>query len=566
VSAASGIAPNRLRVVPLGGLGEIGLNLMVLELHGAGSDAALAAVAIDCGVMFPALDTPGVDLVIPDLGYLRSLGDRLLGVLVTHGHEDHIGALPFLLREREVSIFASPFSMALIEAKLAEHKLAGVGRRVTFAPRDRWSLGPFDVEALNMTHSIVDAAGFVIRTPLGTIVHTGDFKVDHTPIDGRVADLARLGELGSEGVLLLFSDSTNAERPGTTASERSVSVGLERVFQRATGKVLVSTFASHVHRMQQIVDLSLKFDRRVAIAGRSLVENLRIARELGKLAAPDDLFVDVDEVKDLPRERVTLLAAGSQGEPRSALSRIATEDHPTLSASSGDVVVLSARVIPGNERPVTTLVNHFARRGAEVFWEGSADIHTSGHASQDELRLVLRLTRPKYFVPVHGEYRHLVRHVGLAVESGVEAERCFLLEDGETLVIDDEGAKLGDRVEAGRVFVDGKGVGDVAEVVLRDRRHLSQDGLVLAILGIHPTSGEVVAGPDIVSRGFVLEGVHQSLLQDARAAILAGLETISPESRGDPLEVHDSVRRTLKRFFDKRLDRRPMILPFIMEM
>jgi ribonuclease J len=556
----------RIRVVPLGGLGEIGLNLMVLEYYRAGSDAVESAVAIDCGVMFPGFDTPGIDLIIPDLGYLRGLGERLLGILMTHGHEDHIGALPFLLRECDIPVYGSAFTMALVEAKLAEHRLLDRTRRTTFAPRDRWTLGAFEIEALHMTHSIVDAVGFALRTPLGTIVHTGDFKIDHTPIDGRVSDLTRLGELGSEGILLLFSDSTNVDRAGTTPSERTVGLGLERVFQRAAGKVLASTFASHVHRLQQIMDLSKKFDRKVALVGRSLVQNVSLARALGKLTVPDDLFVDLAALTDLPPERVTLVAAGSQGEPRSALSRIATDDHPIVKAAPGDVVVLSARVIPGNERAVTTLVNHLCRRGAEVHWQGSTDIHTSGHASQDELRLMLRLTRPKYFVPVHGEYRHLVKHVALAVETGLERDRCFLLEDGETLVVGESGARLGERVEAGRVFVDGKGVGDVEEVVLRDRRHLAEDGLVLAVVGIHPTSGDVVAGPDLVSRGFLLEGAQQPLLEEARAAILSALDNISPESRGDPMEVQESVRRTLKRFFDKRLDRRPMILPFIMEM
>ncbi|MET0153355.1 MAG: ribonuclease J [Candidatus Binatia bacterium] len=556
----------KIRIVPLGGLGEIGLNLLVVEAYAAGTDAVEAAVAIDCGVMFPSLETPGIDLMIPDLGYLRGLGDRLLGVLVTHGHEDHIGALPFLLREREVPIYATPFSMALIEAKLAEHHVLDKGSRTTFAPRDRWRLGPFEVEALQMTHSIVDAVGFAIRTPVGTIVHTGDFKIDHTPIDGRTCDLARLAEIGAEGMLLLLSDSTNVDRPGTTPSERAVRSGLERAFQRAAGRVIVATFASHVHRMQQVVDLSLRFGRKVALAGRSLVQNVKIARELGKLDASDDAFVALDELGDVAPSQLTLLAAGSQGEPRSALSRIATDDYPSVAAGPGDVVVLSSRVIPGNERPISSLVNHLCRRGAEVLWEGTADIHVSGHASQEELRLMLRLAQPRYFVPVHGEYRHLVKHVALAVESGLARDRCFLLEDGQTLVIGADGARAGERVEAGRVFVDGKGVGDVEEVVLRDRRHLSQDGLVLAILGVHPTSGAVVAGPDLVSRGFVLEGAHQPLLQEARAAILAALEGISPEGRGDPVAVQESVRRTLKKFFDKRLDRRPMILPFIMEM
>ncbi len=560
------MARGRIRVVPLGGLGEIGLNLMVLELYGAGSDAVEAAVAIDCGVMFPGMDTPGIDLMIPDLGYLRGLGERLVGMLMTHGHEDHIGALPFLLRECNVPIYASAFTRALIEAKLAEHRLLDSARLTTFAPRERWSLGPFEIEALHMTHSIVDAVGFVIRTPVGTVLHTGDFKIDHTPIDGRVSDLPRIAEVGAEGVLLLFSDSTNVHRAGTTPSERVVGIGLDRVFQSTSGKILAATFASHVHRVQQFVDLSVKYGRKLAVAGRSLTQNLKIARELGKLSVPDGTLIDLDEVADLPSQQVTLLATGSQGEPRSVLSRIATDDHPQLRAAPGDTVVLSARVIPGNERPITTLVNHLCRRGADVYWEGRADIHTSGHASQEELRLMLRLTQPRYFVPVHGEYRHLVRHVQLAVETGIDRERCFLLENGGTLVIDADGAKIGDRVEAGRVFVDGKGVGDVEEVVLRDRRHLSEDGLVLAILGIHPTSGEVVAGPELMSRGFLLEGAQQAILQDARSAILAALETLSLESRGDPVEVQESVRRTLKRFFAKRLDRRPMILPFIMEM
>ncbi|MGH7823250.1 MAG: ribonuclease J, partial [Candidatus Binatia bacterium] len=349
-------------------------------------------------------------------------------------------------------------------------------------------------------------------------------------------------------------------------SERTVGVGLERVFQRATGKVLAATFASHIHRLQQFIDLSARFDRKVALAGRSLIENVKIARDLGKLSVDEEALIDVEEIKDLPPNCVTLIATGSQGEPRSVLSRIANEDHPELSALPGDVVVLSARVIPGNERPITTVVNHLYRRGAEVYWEGTADIHTSGHASQDELRLMLRLTKPRYFVPVHGEYRHLLRHVQLAVETGLDRGQCFLLEDGDTLVLDAEGAKRGEPVEAGRVFVDGKGVGDVEEVVLRDRRHLSEDGVVLAILGVRSATGEVVAGPDLVSRGFLLEGPNQPMLEDARGSILAALANISAESRGDLIEVQEIVRRTLKRFFDKRLDRRPMILPFVMEM
>lgn len=555
-----------LRIVPLGGVGEIGLNLMVLELLAPGSDQARAAVVIDCGVMFPTLETPGIDLMIPDLGHLRALGDRLLAVVLTHGHEDHVGALPFLLREQRTPVYGSEFTMGLVAAKLAEHGLRDGANLSTFQPRDRLAIGPFEIEPFCMTHSIVDSMGLAIRTPLGTIVHTGDFKIDHTPVDGRTSDLARLADLGSEGVLLLFSDSTNAERSAATPSERAVAPALERIFRQTPGKVLVTTFASHVHRLQQVVDLSVKFDRKVALIGRSLVDSVEIARDLGKVEIPSDALLDASDVPDLPPDRVTILASGSQGEPRSALARIAMDDHPHVKAAPGDAAILSARIIPGNERQVSALVNHFFRRGAEVYWGATSGVHTSGHASQEELKLVLRLTRPHYFVPVHGEYRHLVRHVQLAVETGVPEERCFLLEDGNTLTIDRDGIRRSEPVEAGRVFVDGKGVGDVEEVVLRDRRHLAEDGLVLAILGVHAPSGEVVAGPDLVSRGFVLEGASQPILDEARSAILGALAEISPESRSDFAEVQEAVRRTLKRFFKKRLHRHPMILPFIMEM
>ncbi len=555
----------RLRLVPLGGLGEIGLNLMLLELHSSGGPLPDAALAIDCGVMFPTAETPGIDLVIPDLGYLRSLGSRLLGVALTHGHEDHIGALPFLLREQPMPVWGSAFTMGLVTNKLAEHGIGDEQLHV-FEPRSRFEVGPFGVEPLHMTHSIVDAAGFAVHTPLGTVVHTGDFKIDHTPVDGRTSDLDRLAELGGEGVLLLLSDSTNVGRPGTTPSERSVAPALEHVFMRSRGKVVAATFASHIHRLQQVIELSAKHERKVALLGRSLIENVRIARGLGKLAVPTEAIVSLDEIQKLPSEHVTLLTTGSQGEPRSALARLAAGDLADVAIEPGDSLVLSARVIPGNERAVTTLVNHAVRRGAEVFREEILDVHTSGHASQEELKLVLRLVRPKYFVPVHGEYRHLARHVRLAVETGVDAERCFLLEDGESLVIDGAGARRDEPVPHGRVFVDGKGVGDVQELVLRDRRHLAEDGLVLAVLGIDRASGDIVVGPDLVSRGFVLEGASQSLLDEARAAVVGAVGAIAAESRTETAEVQEVVRRTLKRFFSKRLDRRPMILPVVMEM
>ena len=559
-------ATGRLRLVPLGGLGEIGLNLLVIEHFAEGAAEPDAAIAIDCGVMFPTLETPGIDLVIPDLGHLLALGDRLRGVFLTHGHEDHVGALPFLLRELEVPVFGSAFTIGLVEGKLAEHALAGAARLSVVAPRERVTAGPFEVEAIRVTHSIPDAYAFAIRTPLGVIVHTGDFKIDHTPIDGETSDLARLAELGADGVLLLLSDSTNATRPGTTPSERAVTPGLERVFRETRGKVIATTFSSHIHRMQQFLDLSEEHSRHVAMVGRSLVQNVALARRLGRLRCARDPSTDLEEIAKRPPGEVTLMAAGSQGEPRSALSRIATDDHPHVSAGPEDAIVLSARVIPGNERAVNTLVNHLCRRGARIHARDECGVHVSGHASREELKLVLRLVRPRTFVPVHGEYRHLVEHLGIAAESGVDPERGFLLEDGQTLVFDAEGVRRGEPVEAGRIFVDGKGIGDVEELVLRDRRHLAADGVLLAIVGIHAANGDVVAGPDLVTRGVLLEGANADLLSEARDAVLRGLAELGTESRGDLVEVQETVRRTLKRFFAKRLDRRPMILPWIVEM
>ena len=559
-------SPGALRVVPLGGLGEIGLNLLVLEFVPAGASAADAAIAIDCGVMFPTLETPGIDLVIPDFGYLRNLGDRLLGVVLTHGHEDHIGALPFLLREQDVPIWGSEFTMALVGAKLAEHGLRDAARLSTFAPGERVAIGPFDVEPFRVTHSIPDAVGLAIRTPAGVVIHTGDFKIDHTPIDGRVSDLARLAELGDEGVLLLLSDSTNSGRTGVTPSERAVARGLERAFREAHGKVLASTFASHIHRLQQFMDFSAEFGRRVALIGRSLVQNVELARGLSKIRLPREPMVDVEETAGIPGRELTVIAAGSQGEPRSALTRIAMDDHPHVKAAPDDVMILSARVIPGNERAVGAMVNHLFRRGVAIHWNDDCAVHVSGHASREELKLVLRLVRPRFFVPVHGEYRHLAQHVRLAEETGVAADRCFLLEDGQTLMLDGGGARRGDPIEAGRVFVDGKGIGDVGELVLRDRRHLAEDGVLLAILGVHSANGQVVAGPDLVSRGVLVEGSNPELLAEARDAILLALAEISPESRADLVEVQETVRRSLRRFFNRRLDRRPMIVPWIVEM
>ncbi len=544
-----------LRVVPLGGLGEIGLNLLVLELGDT-------AIAIDCGVMFPDEQMLGIDVAIPDVTYLRGIRDRFRAVFLTHGHEDHIGALPYVLGEMPVPVYGTPLTIGFVRERLRQHGLDAALETYGRAPV---RVGPFTVEPFAMTHSIPDSVGLAFRTPVGTVVHTGDFKLDQTPLDGRLPDLRRLAELGAEGVLLLMSDSTNVEHPGVTPSERTVGVELERIFREAQGRVVVTTFSSHIHRMQQVIDLSVRFGRRVALVGRSLVAHTTVARDLGLLVVPDGALLDVAAVRDLPAREVTLITAGSQAEAASALVRIAMDAHKHVALAPGDTVVLSSRIIPGNERAISSLVNHLYRRGAIVYYDRTAPVHVSGHASQEELKLVLNLVRPRHFVPVHGEYRHLVRHVRLATQVGVPADRCHLLEDGDVLEVDGEGARRTERVTAGRVFVDGKGVGEVEEFVLRDRRHLSEDGLVLAVIALAQQSGDIVAGPDLVSRGVVTEEASGEVLERAREEIVDALAAINPESRTDPAEVKEEVRKALRRYF-KRFDRRPVILPFVLEM
>jgi len=550
-----------LRIIPLGGLGEIGLNLMVIEYCPSGSDE-VAAIAIDCGLMFPEREMLGIDVVIPDLSYLREKR-HLQAVVFTHGHEDHIGALPHLLREFNVPVYGTPFTLGLLRDKLEEHRLLDKTELHEFSPRQSWQVGPFTLEGIHVTHSIVDAAALAITTPLGTIIHTGDFKLDQTPIDGQRSDLPRLAEWGERGVLLLLSDSTNVERSGATPSERIVTRPLENLIAHAPGKVLVATFASHIHRIRQVIDLSLAQGRAVSVVGKSLVGNIEIARETGHLKIAPDALVDVTKVPDRDPRTITLLTTGSQGEPLSALSRIAVGDHPQVKLAPGDMVILSSRVIPGNERTIARLIDHLSRRGATVYYEAIACVHVSGHACQDELQLMLNLVRPRFFVPIHGEYRYLARHCQLARDVGIDPAGVFLLEDGHVLEINAEGAQVVDPVQAGRVFVDG--LGGIEEEVLRDRRHMAEDGLVVVILGIEQQSGKLLSGPDLLSRGF-LPSTNGEGYEAAKEVIRTTLSELPRESLTDTGVVKERVRQALRRYFRRTLGRRPVVLPFVMEM
>jgi ribonuclease J len=550
-----------LRIIPLGGLGEIGLNLMLIE-YCPDDSGETVAIAIDCGLMFPEREMLGIDIVIPDFSYLREK-NHLKAVIFTHGHEDHIGALPHLLREFNVPIYGTPFTIGLLRDKLDEHELLDQTEIHEIHPRKSWTVGPFTIEGIHVTHSIVDAVAFAITTPLGTIIHTGDFKLDQTPIDGRGSDLARLAEWGERGVLLLMSDSTNVERSGATSSERTLTRPIEDLISHAQGKVVVATFASHIHRIRQVIDLSLSQGRTVGVVGRSLVGNIEIARDTGHLQFPSDAFLEVSKISDRDPRTVTLLATGSQGEPMSALSRIAVGNHPQVKLRPGDVVILSSRVIPGNERAISRLIDHLYRRGAEVYYEAVACVHVSGHASQDELQLMLNLVRPRYFVPIHGEYRFLVRHCDLARGVGVDPTGVFLLENGHVLEISADEAREVESVRAGRVFVDG--LDGIQHEVLRDRRHMAEDGLVVAILGIAQQTGELLSGPDLLSRGFLPSNDGEDFAA-AKEAVCAALNELPPESRTDIGVVKEQVRLSLRRHFRRTFGRRPVVLPFVMEM
>jgi ribonuclease J len=547
-----------LRIIPLGGLGEFGLNMMLLE-YGE------SAIAIDCGLMFPGADLLGVDLVIPDVTYLLERQDRLKALILSHAHEDHVGALPYILNQFSVPIFGTRLTLGLINNKLREHDLDDTADLREITAGRPWEIGPFQVEGIRVTHSLMDCLALAIETPVGTVIHTGDFKIDNTPMEGEMFDFQRFAAYGEKGVLLLLSDSTNIERSGYTPSEREVGKNLEQIFRESRGKVLVSTFASSIPRIQQVVDISEGCGRRVVLSGRSMIRNGQVAAELGYLKLPRNFMTENEAWHELPGERLTFLTTGSQGEPLSVLHRVALDDHKSIKIDRGDTVILSSKFIPGNEKTISNLINHLYRRGAEVHYEKVSEIHVSGHASQEELKTMLQLTRPRYFVPIHGEYRHLVRHWKLAQQVGVPEDHCFILEDGDVLEMTATTAKKIAPIQVGRVFVDGKGVGDVGDIVIRDRRHLSEDGMVLAVMAIHQQSGEIVAGPDLISRGFMREEEGEEVLGQARKVVLDILANLNRETRTDPAELQEEVRKALRRYFRKRFERHPVVLPYIIE-
>ncbi len=549
---------NTVSVIPLGGVGEIGKNSTVVECNGE-------ILVVDAGVMFPGEDMPGIDLVIPDFTYLEENKEKVRGILLTHGHEDHIGALPYLLPIVDAPVYGTRLTLGLVEARLKEHGLNGKARLQCVRAGQKLRIGPFEVEFIHVNHSIADVVALAIHTPAGIILFASDFKFDQTPIDGRPTDFHKLAELGDKGVTLLLSDSTNAERPGYTLSEKVVGETFKDVFRQAKGRILVSTFASNIHRIQQIFDAAYEHHRKVCVIGRSMVNVVSIASELGYLRIPENLLVELEELDRLPKEQVVVITTGSQGEPMSALTRMAMAEHRDIGIIPGDTVVISSSPIPGNEKLIGRTINHLFKQGAEVIYHAVSGVHVSGHASQEELKLMLNLCRPKYFVPVHGEYRMLVKHARLAEMVGIPSDSILICELGDVIEIDETGASKTRKVTAGQVLVDGLGVGDVGNIVLRDRRVLAQDGILIVVLTIDKVTAEIVAGPDIVSRGFVYMRESEELIEEAREKVKMALNECELQQVTEWGIIKDRTREVLSRFLYEKTKRRPMILPIIME-
>ncbi len=548
----------RLRIIPLGGLGEVGKNMTVFEY---GDDI----IVVDMGSIFPREDMPGVDLVIPDTTYLAKNASRIRAYVITHGHEDHIGASPYILRNLPAPVYGTRLTLALVEHKLKEHRVSGIQLNV-IQPGDSIKIGDsFEVEFLKANHSIAGAVMLAIKTPMGTVIHTGDFKIDYTPIDGRVTDLGRLAELGREGVLLLMADSTNVERPGYTMSERTVGETFMNLFGKAAGRIIVAMFASNVHRIQQVVDAAVRYNRKFCLVGRSMLNVSKVAMQLGELKIPEGRLISVDDLDRYDDDEVVVMTTGSQGEPMSGLARMAFAEHRKLEIRKSDMVIVSATPIPGNEKSVSRVINQLVRSGANVIYEAIEDVHVSGHACREELKLIHTLAHPKFFIPVHGEYRHLHQHADLAMSLGLPAEHVQIIQTGDIMEIGAKKLGVVGTVPSGEVLIDGLGIGDVGAVVLRDRKHLSQDGLLVVIMVVDRSSGMVVSGPDIISRGFVYMREADALVEGTRNAAKGVLESFGRIDPSDWNHVKGDVREAVQKYIYDNIKRSPMILPVIVE-
>ena len=551
--------PSNLKIIPLGGLHEIGKNITVFEYEDE-------MIVVDCGLSFPEDDMLGIDLVIPDITYLEKNVDKIKGLVITHGHEDHIGSVPYLLKKINIPIYATKLAAGLIRNKLEEHNLLRSTKLYEVEQGQTIKFGNnFKVEFIRSTHSIPDSVMLAITTPVGTILHTGDFKVDFTPIDGKIMDFGRIAELGNQGILALMSDSTNSERKGFTMSESTVGEVFDKLFQHCTKRIVVATFASNVHRVQQIVNSAVKHDRKIAVCGRSMINMITTARELGYIKCPENIFIDIDMINNYTDDHLVIITTGSQGEPMSALTRMAAGDHRKVKITQNDLVIISATPIPGNEKFVSKVIDDLMQIGAEVVYSSLEDIHVSGHACQEEQKLILALAKPKYFIPVHGEYRQLIAHSETAQSMGIDKDNIIMLQNGRILEINEEEAELTGTVTNGRVLVDGLGVGDVGSIVLRDRQHLSQDGLIVIVLTMDSSTGEVVAGPDVISRGFVYVRESENLMDDVKSVVRHEIKKCEDKGIRDWATIKSNVRENLRDYIFTKTKRNPMIIPIIME-
>ena len=549
----------KLKIIPLGGLHEIGKNITVFEYENE-------MIVVDCGLSFPEDDMLGVDLVIPDITYLERNVDKIKGLVITHGHEDHIGAVPYLLKKINIPIYATKLTVGLIKNKLEEHKLLRSTKLHEVNQGQTIKLGKnFKVEFIRSSHSIPDSVMLAITTPAGTVLHTGDFKVDYTPIDGKLMDFGRIAELGNKGILALMADSTNSERKGFTMSESSVGEVFDKLFLHCTKRIVVATFASNVHRVQQIVNCAIKYNRKIAVCGRSMINMIETARELGYIECPPNLFIDIDMINNYTDEQLVIITTGSQGEPMSALTRMAAGEHRKVKITQNDLVIISATPIPGNEKFVSKVIDDLMQIGAEVVYSSLEDIHVSGHACQEEQKLILALAKPKYFIPVHGEYRQLIAHSETAQSMGIDKDNILMMSNGRVLEINEDGAEFTNTVPNGRVLVDGLGVGDVGSIVLRDRQHLSQDGLIVIVLTMDSSTGEVVAGPDVISRGFVYVRESENLMDDVKAVVRKEIKKCEEKGIRDWSTIKSLTRDNLREYIFTKTKRNPMIIPVIME-